>query len=362
MKQRAERIIFLDVMRALAVFMMVQGHTVHTLLSNEYRNESYFLFSLWHYLRGFTAPIFMFTAGVVFTYLFKLSGKPFGENPRVKKGIKRFFLLLGLGYLLRYPTWRILDFSIVTQREWNLFFVVDALHLIAFGILSLIFLLWLSEKTNFNFNFFAIFVTLFVVAVSSVVKDVDWTSFLPLPVANYFTDVNGSIFPLFPWLAYVIAGGVLGNFIAANKGVQKKATFSIALLAFGTGLVLSALLLKYFFIYGPSDKNVIFQFLVRIGVVIALNGIVALTVLRFSNVPRFVKQIGRNTLFVYVIHLIILYGSAWNPGLSKIVGPVLSFRMTLFSVILMFAFVYGMIILREKLGKFRKQKLALLEI
>ncbi len=362
MPQARQRIVFLDIMRAFAVFMMVQGHTVNALLGTEYRNDGYFLYSFWHYLRGFTAPIFMFTAGVAFTYLFKLSAKPFGENPRVKKGIKRFLLLLGLGYLLRYPTWRVVDFSIVSEKEWVTFFVVDALHLIAFGILALIFLLWLSERIKVDFYLVAAFVTVSVVLPSAFINGLDWKSILPLPLANYFTPAYGSFFPLFPWLAYVVAGGILGNYIALNPGAHRKREFATSLIGIGLSLIVLALAIDYFLINGDSARNVIFLFLTRTGGVVMLNGIVAMIVLKSSDVPEIVKLLGRNTLFIYVVHLVVIYGSAWNLGLAELVGPVFSFEMTLISVALMFVFVYGMIILRKKFEKIRKEKLALVRI
>ena len=88
-QEKKHRIIFIDLMRAFAVFQMVQGHTIDTLLAENFRNIDNPIYALWYFLRGMTAPIFMFTAGIVFTYLFRLVQKPINENPRVKKGIKR---------------------------------------------------------------------------------------------------------------------------------------------------------------------------------------------------------------------------------------------------------------------------------
>src|SRR4030067_881105 len=143
---KKNRIIFIDLMRAFAVLMMVQGHTVDVLLSNNYRTPDSPFFSAWLFMRGMTAPIFMFSAGTVFTYLFRLTDEPFHKNPRVIKGIKRFLLLVGLGYLLRYPTYTIVDFSEVTRESWNIFFAVDVLQLIGFGVLFLIVCAFIAEK------------------------------------------------------------------------------------------------------------------------------------------------------------------------------------------------------------------------
>ncbi|MDH7605331.1 MAG: heparan-alpha-glucosaminide N-acetyltransferase domain-containing protein, partial [Melioribacter sp.] len=67
-----KRVIFIDMMRAFAVLMMVQGHTIDTFLSNEYRTTESILYNIWFTIRGFTAPIFMFSSGTVFTYLLRL--------------------------------------------------------------------------------------------------------------------------------------------------------------------------------------------------------------------------------------------------------------------------------------------------
>ena len=109
-------------MRAFAVLQMVQGHTTDVLLANSFRDLDNPFFALWYFMRGMTAPIFMFTAGTVFTYLFRLAKEPFANNPRVSKGIKRFLLLISLGYLLRYPTATIISFKPISQQSWNTFF------------------------------------------------------------------------------------------------------------------------------------------------------------------------------------------------------------------------------------------------
>ena len=56
---KPQRIVFLDILRALAVMMMVEGHTVDVLLLNEYRSCDYLGFKLWQFTRGVTAPIFL---------------------------------------------------------------------------------------------------------------------------------------------------------------------------------------------------------------------------------------------------------------------------------------------------------------
>src|SRR5512143_1782622 len=98
LSSKKNRIIFIDLMRAFAVLQMVQGHTTDVLLAGSYRSPDFPIYAAWLFMRGMTAPIFMFSAGTVFTYLFRLNHEPFKKNPRTKKGFKRVFLLVFLGY------------------------------------------------------------------------------------------------------------------------------------------------------------------------------------------------------------------------------------------------------------------------
>jgi uncharacterized membrane protein len=199
------RIIFIDLMRAFAVLMMVQGHTTDVLLSNDYRNFDNPLFLAWFFMRGMTAPIFLFTSGTVFTYLFRLNNEPFESNPRVKKGLKRFLLLVFLGYMLRYPTPTLIDFSQVNAHQWDIFFAVDVLHLIGFGLLFIIILCYIAEKTRLSdyIVFSAGGLLLFVLYL--VFENINWLEFLPQFIAGYFYKGSGSNFPTLPvgWISVV---------------------------------------------------------------------------------------------------------------------------------------------------------------
>ncbi len=317
---KKSRIIFIDLMRAFAVLQMVQGHTVDVLLSNTYRNFDSPVFTLWYFMRGMTAPIFLFTAGTVFTYLFRLVNEPFISNPRTKKGIRRFLLLVGLGYLLRYPTPTIINFSNISPMQWKVFFAVDVLHLIGFGIFFVMVSAFIAERTKLSdyivFSFGAIMFFILSIPFSRI----NWLNYLPAAAAGYFYTGSGSNFPLFPWAGYVIAGGVLGSYLAKHPMVFKSVKFSIRLALFGVLFIVLALIGNFaeLGITGHStlwttSPNLI---LYRLGIVLLLNAAVSIISLKVESIPRILILIGRNTLLIYVVHLTILYGSAWNPGLA----------------------------------------------
>ena len=354
--EKKHRIIFIDLMRAFAVLQMVQGHTIDALLADQYRVSDNAIYSVWIFMRGMTAPIFMFTAGTVFTYLFRYVGKPFFQNPRTIKGIKRGLLLVFLGYLIRYPTWSVFDFSEVSDYSWNTFLAVDVLQLIGLSLFALLLLLYLSEKLNISD--YVIFPTaaIIIIAIAPFFYNIDWNNFLPQFLAGYFYTGTGSLFPFFPWAAYVIAGGVLGSYLAKHPMVFKTSKFSITLAISGLVLIGASVLGNILFgILGfnlplnSANTNLIFF---RIGFVLTMNSVVSFVSLKANNIPKLLVIVGRNTLLIYVVHLVILYGSAWNNGLFQWSGRSLSgwqaFGSAVLMIVLMTIMVMGLNFIKMK--------------
>ena len=347
-------------MRAIAVLQMVQGHTISVFLSQDLKTTDLPIFAVWYFLRGMTAPIFMFTAGTVFTYLFRSVKKPLNKNYRVKKGIKRAFLLIFLGYMLRYPTWKVFDFSEVTQEQWQSFIAVDVLQLIGFSLFILLLILYVAEKIKFHFTTSFIISAAFIFFISPITEVINWNSFLPAPLASYFYGKTGSLFPLFPWAGYVVAGGVLGSYLAEHPMVFKTAKFSFKVFIYGVILVLIALLAQFIIktlnieIVNPqTEPNTI---LFRIGFVLLLTALVSYVSISVNKIPLLIILAGRNTLLIYVVHLIILYGSAWTPGLALLWGSSFSGWMSFLAALFMITLMTFMVLILHRF-KMRNKEL-----
>lgn len=357
MSQNSNRIIYIDLMRAFAVFMMIQGHTVDTFLADEYRTTDSLFYSTWLFMRGFTAPIFMFTSGLIFTYLLKVNSFNFSNNPRVLKGIKRGLLLITIGYLLRYPTYRIFDFRYVSAEQWTIFFTVDALHLIGFGLLFIILIYYLSQKMVVNFNFVAIAFIFVIFILTPIIQNLNWNNYVPEYISAYLTTKNGSLFPFFPWLIYVLAGGLLGNYLRNNeiKYLQKRFVFSLFII----GLVFISI-----FIISNSSAFEAYNWVVslkiillRLGAVIILNSVIVYIARKAKNIPEIVMEIGRKTLLLYVVHIIILYGCVLMPGLNKFYGKSFDVTQTLIAATLMLSSMFSLVIITNKINNIRSKKL-----
>ena len=319
-------------MRAFAVLMMVQGHTIDALLSNEFRNYNHTGFYIWHTFRGFTAPTFMFISGVVFTYLLRLNPKPFFYNPRVQKGFIRFLTLIVIGYLLRFPTYNFLGYTEVTHDQWMGFFKVDALHLIGSGLLIILIVSYLAEELKINHYIVYIFTSLFMFSMIFITEQINWSNFLPIPFAAYFYTNTGSFFPIFPWAGYVLAGAVLGNYLVQNPEVYMKKKFSIILISIGIISIVLAELFNYYVTVNNFKTALAVQYyyiIERSGYVILLNGLMSLLAQSIKKIPKICKQIGTHTLLIYAVHIVILYGSAWIPGVSRFLSKSFNFSVSI---------------------------------
>ncbi|NWF91001.1 MAG: DUF1624 domain-containing protein [Ignavibacteriaceae bacterium] len=354
LSSKKNRIIFIDLLRAFAVLQMVQGHTVDVLLANDYRDLNSIFFSIWFFMRGMTAPIFLFTSGTVFTYLFRLAKEPFFKNPRVKKGIFRFILLVSLGYLIRFPSFDIFDYSLVTPLQWSIFFAVDVLQLIGFGILFILIGAFISEKIGKKDNLVFSIAAIFFFALWPWVAQFPWSDYMPVPIAGYFYQKHGSLFPLFPWVGFLFCGAMLGSYLANNPAIFKTPQFSIKLGVWGMLLIFIFSVIKSVEIstenltikYWTESIGLIF---LRVGFVLILNSLVSFISLKLSSIPKLFVLIGRNTLLIYVVHLIILYGSAWTPGLVILFDKKMGVWSTIGTAILMIVTMTILVIAIHKL-------------
>ncbi len=316
MTKPKERLHFLDAIRAFAIIMMLQGHFVHALLEDIYRDKSNFVYLTWEYLRGMTAPTFFTITGFVFSFLL-LKHKNSGiDNPRVLKGIKRGVKVILWGYLLRLSLYAIFKGTVNPS-----FFYVDVLQCIGTSLLLLIgiyLVICHINKAYFRNTMLFIGVAIFLLQPtygSCVLK------FLPQTLANYFTSINGSIFTLFPWFGYVCFGSFMASIFLKYRSYIEFYKYAIFTL-FTTGLILifssSAILMLFYNLTGIAVfKSVAYNnfLFIRLGNVFVLFSI--FMALRNYFKSQVMIKVGGRTLSIYILHFFILYGSWFGLGLTR---------------------------------------------
>jgi acyltransferase len=137
MSAGSQRIAFLDIMRGVAVVVMVVGHSIDAVLSREVRASE--LFQLYDAVRGFTAPIFLFVAGFAFSVSSEKRWADLHSLGRpVTRRLSRFLGLLAIGYALHIPFFS-LDKLLhnTTPAEYAQMYQADVLHCLAVSMILL---------------------------------------------------------------------------------------------------------------------------------------------------------------------------------------------------------------------------------
>lgn len=310
-------------MRAFAIVMMIQGHTIHSLLNISYSNS--ITYNIWLSLRAFTAPLFIFVSGFVFTFLLFQNKIEFKTNPRVKNGIKRGVTLILIGYLLRYPTINIFNLANVTFPHWVTFFAVDALHLIGIGLLLILCFTFITEKINVNPIITFALLGLTVFALSPVMNSLVWDRTKNIFLISYITKQFGSNFLIFPYLGYIFLGSIFGYLLRKNNKFLDNKIVSLKLLFGGVTIILLSLLIK-------TNYSVI---LLSVGVILLLLPSFGYISKKIKSPPNVVQSIAKNSLWIYIIHLILIYGSPTSIGLYQIVGKTQSASVAIFVAVAM---------------------------
>ncbi len=333
MEKKTTRLYFIDAMRAWAILMMLQGHFVDGLLANTFRDNADTVYSIWKYFRGMTAPIFFTVSGFIFTFLLIRSAKKGFANPRIKKGIKRGIELLLIGYLLRTNL-----LGLLYGKLYDSFYLVDVLHCIGLSILFIIGLYLLFYK-NGKTLFMGVLLAITLVLFMFEPQYEQWSySFLPEALANYFTKSNGSVFTIIPWFGYTSFGGFMA--VLFTKYQHAKHLYTVAITsAISLGLLLIFYSSDFFLALSAYTglqmfANIFYNnyLFIRLGDVFIAFAIFMLIRKWLTNST--LLKIGQNTLTIYIVHFILLYGSFTGLGLYQFFNHSLSPTVTIIGALL----------------------------
>lgn len=350
--QNKNRLVLLDILRAIGVMLMIEGHTIDAVLSPAYKDGGSVVFQFWTFFRGLTAPFFFFSAGLAFvvaTVKYKdgflsVSGKT------GKRRMRRIVTLLLLGYALHMPIQMLYDPSSVSQSAWRLFFVADALQIISLSLLIILIIAFFSKSRKTLLRSYTL-AAVFSLAAAPVLEPITWEKFLHPAIYPYLTFRAGSFFTFFPFSAFLFAGAAFGA-AAISLPVETRArelTKSFAK-ASTAALVLFAVFFTVQSQYVSSDldywRSLPAVNLMRFGIVTLVASGVGFISMHMAAFPRILPAIGKSSLTIYVVHLMIVYGSPVNAGLAELipggVHPAVAVLLATAVMSLMFGMVYGM--------------------
>jgi uncharacterized membrane protein len=326
MAENQKRYLFIDLLRFVAAFFMIQGHVFDALLSTQIKSHpSYYRHDFFH---GFVAPAFLFASGVAYgasTMRRWSEHGTWGNRPR--RRVQRFLGLIAIGYALHLPYFSLRKtISTASPAEVKALLQSDVLQCIGVTLLLLqIGILLVKEKRVFEWAIAG--VAGGVIFSAPFMWSAHFSGYLPAAVVSYLSPENGSWFPLFPWSAYILCGVLFGCILANAKDSVRAASLMRKYAALnGSTLILAwAVMYLPFDLYPDHDfwKSNPAMFFVRLSAVGIVTSLIFLAERWWKTIPSFPLILGRESLFVYVLHLVIVYGSVVNHGLAQGIGPTL---------------------------------------
>jgi len=179
-----------------------------------------------------------------------------------------------------------------------------------------------------------------VVAMTPWAWTVDWTARLPPALAAYPSPTTGSQFPLTPWAGFLLLGAGLGQMYARWDTARLTRYANVVLLLPGAVMLSVGLWDGLWWAppwFAGPGSFVPPQFLVRSGACLLMLGALAHASRPIQHLPRVFGAVAQETLVIYFVHLCIVYGSVWNPGLYQAFGPTLGPGPVLICVVLLMA-------------------------
>jgi uncharacterized membrane protein len=304
------RLYFIDIARSIAILLMLEGHFVDNGLMDVYRDTNNDIYNAWLFVRGFTSPIFLTITGIVFTYL--LIGNnhlEYFKNNRIKKGYKRVVELLFWGYVVQV-------------------YAFHVLQCIGIGILSILILYGIYKAVKIiplwvYFFFAGTIIFSSYIVISSWPKEYYWPESAPIFIQNMFHG-KYSVFPILPRMGYTMYGAMIGVILYTYKSKVKEWSFILSVFLIGAFLYFFLkdvlLIIDGIFahpIYHLYKVDWLYECLGMVLIILSI--LIAIEKFIGEIKPNLFLKIGQNTLTIYILHMVLLYGSITGFGINRVI-------------------------------------------
>ncbi|TAL69761.1 MAG: DUF1624 domain-containing protein [Bacteroidetes bacterium] len=317
----SQRITSLDLARLMAMITMIMGHSLDAIANPAELDITQFPWNIWHYIRRFTAPIFLTVSGAVHVFANKRD-----ENGKLNKNtiirrIKMAVILSVIGYLFMFPAYSFFDAFFIEAKLWKPFFQVNILQLIGFSLLFVLFLFLITKKDK-SLGIISFSLAVIITISSPFVHSINWFKYLPEFFASYLSTEHGSLFPIFPYTGFMLYGVTFGTLLKQMNPEKRTKFLMWAGVPIGIAFLIPSFFITDFFKYEMP-----FKVLDKVNPGIILNQIgVVFIVLSFASILYiFTKKLsfyyaffGKKALFIYIAHLIVLFGTGWFPSIARL--------------------------------------------
>ena len=350
---------YLDWARGIAVLLMIEAHTSDAWTKAAVRKTAAFRDAT--ILGGFAAPLFLWLAGLAIvlsaTRTFERTGS---RRLAVEMACRRGAEIFILAFLFRLQ-----GFILTPGGSPVTLFRVDVLNIMGPSMVVAGLIWGLTQTTPSRVTVYAA-VASAIAMLTPIVRASPFVDALPIWFQwNLRPAGEHTVFTLFPWSGFVFAGGAAGALMAAAREERAErralavlgfAGAAIVALGFYTAAQPSIYRVSSFWTSSPA------WFAIRAGILmIALSTVFAVDGISHAstktrNSSRLFRilvlswqeplaALGRRSLFVYWIHVELVYGYATWPLRQRLPlwGTAVAFGV--FCVLM-----YGAVVLRDRLA------------
>ena len=331
------RRVYLDWLRGIAVLIMIEAHTLDSWTQAADRARGVYKWAI--VVGGFGAPIFLFLAGVAI---------PLAAGSRLRKGMsdaetaalarKRGWQIVGLALLFR------LQAALLGGGGLQSLLKVDILNIMGLSMLAAAVIWGLGRRTLWRAVLLAVAAAT-VAMLTPIIRGTSLLDWMPEPVEAYFRPIPGLTgFALFPWSGFVLAGGAVGSWLDAARTPRDEQRAIVALAWLGPVLLAAGYAAS---LLPPIYRETSFWtssptfFFVRLGLLIAAIPI-AYAWTRVARGRSPLQELGIASLFVYWIHVEMVYGVLSSP-----IHRRLTFEQAVIGFVVFSAFLYSLVKLKD---------------
>ena len=296
---------YLDWARGLAVLIMIQAHLLDSWTRLDERGSWAFEWAM--IVAGFGALMFLFLAGASVALSAESKLRRTGDAWSAARAVmKRGGWIFFLAFVFRVQAW------ILGWGPPRTLLTVDILNIMGPSIVAAA-ALWYGLGSSRARRVGWGLAVAAIALLTPIVRSTPILDVLPDPLEAYLRPIQGlSNFFLFPWAGFLFAGAIVGALLDETRTPQAESRVigwlfaggsAVALGAYGASFLPTPYAHSEFWSTSPA------YFLLRTGIlVVVIPAAYAWEklVIRRSWSP--IRQLGRTSLFIYWIHVEMVYG------------------------------------------------------
>jgi uncharacterized membrane protein len=328
---------YLDWLRGLAVLIMIEAHTLDSWTRPDQRDRPAYDWSV--IVAGIGAPIFLFLAGVALA-LAAGSRQRAGVDAALvtRRALRRGLFIFALAFLFRLQSWVISGGPFPESL-----LKVDILNVMGVSMLVAA-ALWGLGRNSVTRAMLLGAAALLVAMLTPLVRTTPLLAVLPDPIEWYMRPFPGrTTFTLFPWSGFLLAGGVVGLSLDAARTAAAERRLNIALALIGPAVGLAGYAASFLpALYAETSfwtSSPTF-FFVRLGILITAVPVAYVWGALWRGWSP-VRELGLASLFVYWIHVEMVYGVVSTPLHRRLSLEQAAVTFAIFSM-----FLYGVVRLK----------------